>query len=362
MYKKSVIRTLLFSSIIIGVPGLINYIVDPFQQYRKPWYNPYFPPQIERYLNPGLVKNYDYDSILIGTSHVETFNLNDLRNIFKLSSPIKLSIQGGSAFEQALTLKTALKHNSKVKHVFFGLDFWSFRGPPSRLARGKGSLPKYLYDDFLLNDVSYLLNYDTLKESFDALERSSKKNDDDPWYSYDTMYTWSCWYKNSDFSSKKILKMWKDDLKKRKTPPQWISDAEYTVLKKSFDTNFKPIFDKYKNVKFVVFFPPYSVLAYKRTKITGWMKDSLEFKRYLVYSTKDLHNVQFFDFQIAQNVTHDLNNFIDFSHHSEKINRWILEQIKANNYVVDESNIEQNIETLIKQTNDWRIDVKQVMK
>jgi len=77
MYKKSVIRTLLFSSIIIGVPGLMNYIVDPFQQYRKPWYNPYFPPQIERYLNPGLAKNYDYDSILIGTSQVETFNLND---------------------------------------------------------------------------------------------------------------------------------------------------------------------------------------------------------------------------------------------------------------------------------------------
>ncbi len=115
-------------------------------------------------------------------------------------------------------------------------------------------------------------------------------------------------------------------------------------------------------MKFDIFFPPYSVLAYKRAIEKGLMKDLLEFKRYLVYSTKDLHNVQFFDFQIAQNVTHDLNNYRDFTHHSEKINRWILEQIKASNYFVDESNIEQNIETLFKQTNDWSIDVKQVMK
>ncbi len=361
MYKKAVIRTLLFSSIIIGVPGLINYIVDPFQQYRKPWYNPYFPPRKERYLNPGLAKNYDYDSILIGTSHVETFNLNDLRNIFNLSNPIKLSMSGGSAFEEALTLKTALKHTSKVNYVFFGLDFWSFSGPPSKLGWGKGSLPKYLYDDFLLNDVSYLLNYDTFLESFDALERSSKKNDDDPWYSYDTMYTWSCWYKNNDYSSKKVLKMWKDEYDNFKIGVKK-SDLEYTVLKMSFDTNFRPILEKYKNVKFDIFFPPYSVLAYKSTIKEGWMKDLLEFKRYIVYSTKDLHNVQFFDFQIAQNVTHDLNNSIEFTHHSEKLNRWILEQIKANNYFVDESNIEQNIETLLKQTNDWHIDVKQVMK
>ncbi len=150
--------------------------------------------------------------------------------------------------------------------------------------------------------------------------------------------------------------MWKDEHDNFKIVIK-NPELDHTVLKKNFDTNFRPIFDKYKNVKFDIFFPPYSVLAYKRTIKEGWMKDLLEFKRYLVSATKDLHNVQFFDFQIAQNVTHDLNNYHDFTHNSEKINRWILEQIKANNYIVDESNIEQNIETLLKQTNDFRIEM-----
>ena len=356
MYSKSVIKTILFSSMIISVPVLTNFIVDPFQQYRTPWYNPYFPPWKERYLNPGLAKNHDYDSVTIGTCLVANFSLNDLKKVFKLKRPIRLSIEGSTAFEQALVLQTALKHNTKLKQVFWGLDIFSFCGAPTRLAWGEGSLPKYLYDDFLLNDVSYLLSYDTFVESYGALKSSRWKNNNDPWYSYDKMYSWRPQFKDSDFSSKKVLKQWKDEYDSFKTEFKK-SEFEYTVLKKSFDTNFKPVLDKYNDVQFVIFFPPYSILAYKLMVVEGWMEDFLELKRYLVSTTKKFKNIKFFDFQIARDVTQSLDNYSDYTTYSEKINSWILEQIEKNNYFVDESNIEQNLEMLVNQTNNWHIDI-----
>ena len=68
-----------FGLSLIGVlfVGGVNYIVDPFQQYRvKTFYPIAF--TNERYQNAGLSKNFEYDSLILGTSMTENFILDEV--------------------------------------------------------------------------------------------------------------------------------------------------------------------------------------------------------------------------------------------------------------------------------------------
>ena len=58
---------------LIGVAGLTIY-VDPFFQYHKPL--PWFPYLVDHQvnMNPGLARNMDYDSVLLGSSMTVSFN------------------------------------------------------------------------------------------------------------------------------------------------------------------------------------------------------------------------------------------------------------------------------------------------
>jgi hypothetical protein len=73
-FLKVVFALLVFGILSIGG---VNYIVDPFQQYRvKTFYPIAFTNQ--RYQNAGLSKNFEYDSLILGTSMTENFILDEV--------------------------------------------------------------------------------------------------------------------------------------------------------------------------------------------------------------------------------------------------------------------------------------------
>ena len=90
---------------------IINYIVDPFQQYRvKTFYPISFDIKDQRYKNAGLSKNFEYDSLILGTSMTENFVIDKTEESLNFNKLIKLSISGGSAREQSTVLKTAIEN------------------------------------------------------------------------------------------------------------------------------------------------------------------------------------------------------------------------------------------------------------
>ena len=90
----------------VALVAAINFIVDPLQYYRRAsWYPPHFSDN-QRFQNPGLIRNYDYDTIVLGTSHSENFLASDIARILGRRA-LKLSISGSSIHEQSLTLRLA---------------------------------------------------------------------------------------------------------------------------------------------------------------------------------------------------------------------------------------------------------------
>jgi len=105
--------------IVVLTVTFFNYYVDPFQIYRAATlYN--FKIQNQRYLNAGLLKNYPYQSVIVGSSMVENFYISDVEKLLSFPEPIKLPIQGASAFEIHTTLnniiKLTLRSNSSNRH------------------------------------------------------------------------------------------------------------------------------------------------------------------------------------------------------------------------------------------------------
>jgi len=62
-------------AIVLGLSG-IAYAVDPFMQFRTRD-NAYF--LQEWYVSGGLVKNYDYDTLILGSSVTQNFDMDVFR-------------------------------------------------------------------------------------------------------------------------------------------------------------------------------------------------------------------------------------------------------------------------------------------
>ena len=84
---------------LAAVAGLTIY-VDPFFQYHKPL--PSFPYLVDNQvsMNPGLAKNMDYDSVLLGSSMTVNFNTDWFMEEMGLTTQ-KLSYNGAFPKDQA---------------------------------------------------------------------------------------------------------------------------------------------------------------------------------------------------------------------------------------------------------------------
>ena len=63
--------------------------------------------------------------------------------------------------------------------------------------------------------------------------------------------------------------------------------------------------------------------------------NNLKFKEYVFNRLSEYANVKIYDFQVAKEITHNLNNYRDFSHYHQRVSQWILEQIQEDEYLVN---------------------------
>jgi len=345
--KKWIKLCLLFIVFTIMIIIVFNYIVDPFQQYRvKTFYKVSYSQDKERYKNAGFAKNYEYDSVIVGTSMTENFIISETQNILGYKKSIKLCTAGGSAREQSVIMETAIINNKNIKNILWGLDVFAFFGEQKRL---ENTFPIYLYDQNVFNDYKYLMSIDTLKESFKELSYQFVKPKDSIIFKYNLMYQWQH-HQEKNFTLEHFLESW---INRDKNLIEY--DQKFSFLKNNFDLNFVKIIKDNPQINFKIFFPPYSILYFKSLEEKKLLKDTLEFKKYIFQVIGNFNNVEIYDFYIASKVTNDFSNYRELMHYHQKINTWILKEIKNNNYLVTKDNFDKYEKKLRKQINDYNI-------
>jgi len=348
--KKFIGLIVIFSFLIVGFVGMVNYIIDPFLQYRIPTFYPIsYDSDKQRYKNGGFAKNLPYDSLILGTSMTENFIIDEVEKELHFQKAIKLSLSGGSAKEQSVTLETAIKNNQKLKNVLWGLDTFIFIGKADNLSYGEGSFPFYLYDLNYFNDYKYLFSIDTLKESSKAIINPFLVQDKFI-YDQNRMYQWQHNFEQ-DFTLENVQDAWDD----RGDFLYFEKDKQtFEYMKNSFDKNFLQIIKNNQQIHFIIFFPPYSILAFKIFEERGQVNDILAFKRYVYTHLLQCKNVTIYDFQTANEITTNLDNYKDVTHYHQKINSWILKQMKENHYLITKQVLQLHLKNLQNQIKSYK--------
>jgi len=347
--KKLILIWFVIVSLSLLFVGSFNYVVDPYQQYRKASFYPMLFRKNQRYVNPGLAKTYNYNSVLIGSSMSENFIISEIENNLQFGKTIKFCISGATSHEEYQILKTAFKHKN-IENVLYSFDIYSFTGNPSRLRHGK-ILPSYLYDEIIFNDYQYLLNLDVVTASLRAVIKPflDKKN---LLYNYNYMWQWQHEFEDK-FGKERVLNGWfaNQGSSKKFQKELWRLEK----LKLSFDLNLLSLIKDHPETEFILFYPPYSILTFYDWSKNGVLKSSIAFKHYVFEQIKKYDNVKLYDFQVAKEIILDLDNYRDYSHYHQKINTQILKEIKSNNYRVTDENIDNYSEKLLNLVENYKI-------
>jgi hypothetical protein len=310
-----------------GAAAVFNYAVDPFQQYRRPtWYEARYYRTLQRYVNPGMAKHYDYEIVITGSSMMENYRNSEVGKILT-GNAINLAMGAMTAYELRQLLTTILA-TGKAKHIILDLNFNAFAGPPTMQVVTE-PLPLYLYDENPWNDVHYLLQTQTLGKAIEivlGLKRDHySTNPDQPWY-------WADAYEFSKSATLRGIDLGNINRTFKQSP------RTLDGMRASFDANLLPLLRAHPEVRFSLVYPPWSALVWEDFRQRGQVDVSLAFKRSVFDAVRDLPNVALYDFQAKLDWVTNLDNYKDIYHFSPRISREMIEAIaKGSDRVTSET-------------------------
>lgn len=325
--KKWSILCVGLSLVLLVILGGATAVIDPFFHYHAPLEALEYPIDNQRYQNDGIVRNFEYDALITGTSMTENFKTSEFDELFGANS-VKVSYSGGTYAELFSNLQQAMESNPDIQTVLFCIDEWFlFSGRDMILADGE--YPTYLYDDSLLNDVEYVLNKEILCS--DTLEVLFYTRDGNTTTSFDDYSSWVFPY------DKDVV------LGTYTRPAQAETLSEFTEENRSnlttmLQSTALTLAGAYPGTEFLYYFPPYSILNWDANNRQGTLAQHVEAFRLASELLLEAENIRLFSFYTDYKTITNLDNYRDTVHHSNEINSLLLQRFAAGEYELTKEN------------------------
>ncbi len=329
--KKWILTTFTISICLLLILSLITYIFDPLYQYHYSADDNYF--LAPRYSSAGLIKNYEYDSVVMGSSMTQNFDLQDFKNQMGLNA-IKVTMGGMNLADYKLNMELVNK-SGKCKTMFVGIDL-------HKLAEEEPStkFPEYLYDGYI-NDYKYLLSSDVYTHFLPlAIGSKSLKAFGKPippmLSSKADINKMGYWNDRYEFGEDVLFEHMLN-------AGRGLSEINLNNLnerlKNNIDDFFLCISD---NTTYYFFFPPYSAFYWEDCEYKNYIDELLTAKKYFYEVSEKYDNINIYDFQnIDQTI--DLSYYKDITHYSEDINEFMVTCFAEQQFLVkDMETIESN--------------------
>ena len=318
---------LIVITVVLGGIMALNSYIDPLQHFRKATY-PALLVKEGRYRLPGLARHSATELIATGTSVTKMQLPAEMKRIFGLDA-LNLSMDGASAHEQFLLLRLALR-TGRVKEVIWDVNFEYLRGTPKWVSDYDGAFPAYLFDDSKANDLSsYLLSIDITKHSAKILARK-----------YPIVTVESYQQLPKDFTTapesmeKAIARRLKGLEKFRALIPEFTDEN----LRENFRQNFAALIREFPNVRFRLYFPPFSAAYVKfiRQHAPELIPPFLNSRAAVLKEVAALPNVELHDIQSDIPLISDLTHYADPIHFDRAYYTRVLEIIHAGTHRANE--------------------------
>lgn len=272
------------------------FAIDPMFHYHAPLKFLSYPLVNERYQNNGIVRHFDYDSVITGTSMTENFKTSEAQKLFG-SDFIKVAFSGGGYTEIGDNLKAAYDSGHEIKYVIWGLDYDKMIYGKNYRYTEKGDFPDYLYNDSSLDDIKYFFDPVVVKLAGSVVKSTVTGR---AATSFDVYENWSAGY---EYGRDEVIKSC--ELNASASKMQQLTDADRAVVTENLIT-----------------------------------------KELLKYG-----NVRLYSFRGNSELICNLDNYKDAKHYGEWVNSQMLQWMKNDEYRITEENLaeyEKNADDLIK--------------
>ena len=334
--------TLLLALVLLAGIALGNWWIDPLQHYRAASYPPLLV-EPSRFRNPGLARHFAGNAVVVGTSLSRQLTAAAIREEFGWEA-LNLAMEGASAHEQFLVLRLALR-GGRVRDVIWDVNYEFLRGTPDWVSDYDGSFPAYLYDDRALNDLpEYLWNIDTCKNSARVLLGRCGVAA----YPRRTPEDFSAPALGAKFGRAAVERAWLRLWERRGALHAQLPEYAGGQLRTSFAANYLALIRQYPEVRFHLYFPPYSAAYYDflRAAEPGLIGVLVQNRAEVFAQTRGLPNVELHDLQRVREITEDLRNYCDPIHYDPPTHRRVLGLLHSRKYLASEEGLRAFAERL----------------
>lgn len=337
-YKKfvSIILGIVFIGLVI-VASTVIYI-DPFFHYHKPRPEFYYTLRNERYQNDGILKHFEYDSIITGTSMTQNFKTSEFDDLFNANA-IKVAFAGAKFKEVNDAINVAYKSGKKVKYVVRSLDTYCIVSDKDVARDDLGIYPVYLYNDDIYDDVKYVLNGDAFLKHSLRIIKDKVRGRNGGITSFDEYKNWN---KNYKFGRKYVVT--EENVYLSNICQKNLKLSEMIVAKENIQENVLNLAHKHPETTFYYFFPPYSVAYWANQSSKGELERSLAAEKLAIEMILECPNIKLFSFNLMTDIVTDLNNYKDTTHYGEWINSAILKYMKNDIGLLTKDNYKDYLE------------------
>ena len=342
--KKSKIFFIIFIAVFVISAALLGSLVvyvDPYFHYHAPIAGKNYIMKEQRYLNDGIVKNFDYDAAIVGSSMTECFRTSVMDSLFGTKG-VKVPFSGGSYKEVGDLTKVACENNKNLKMVIRGLDCNRFFNDKDERDYEEDSYPTYLYDNKRLNDVKYIFSKNAIIDSMLILIGRGEASHPSSFDSY------SNWNSDYPFGKDVILASYNRDSVIPAETQNLLTDEEKAKIDGNIKQNVTDIADAYPDVDFYIYYTPYSIYYLDFYLRSGDLKKQIDAEKYITSLLLEHENIHVYSFYMKHELIEDPDNYKDLAHHGQAASDMILEWIHEKEGELNKDNYEEYYEALNK--------------
>ncbi len=325
---------------ILSLIAILTIVIDPYFHYHKPLPDFHYRISNQRYQNDGVLRNFDYDAIIIGTSMIENFKTTQLDELFHVKS-VLTPFSGASYKEINDNMQRAIGYNKNIKMIVRSIDVNHYFDKVNDMRYDDSFYPKYLTNDNFFDDVSYFWNKSVLLNyTMKVLCTYSKGNGSVT--EFDKAFNWN---DRHELGKEAVLASYeRTDIKAEKS--MMLTSEQIVDVKENIDVNLVKVVKENPGIQFYYFITPYSVVYWDSIDRNGKLDMILQAEKMVIESLLEYENVHLFSFSDDLSITSDLNNYKDSIHYSEDINSYILQSMKEGKHRLTKDNYEEYLRNM----------------
>lgn len=329
--KKALKRLILYLTICFVLVGAFVWFFDPFYQYHRPFLG------LNAVLNdrdnqmPGTIRNFDYDSLLVGSSVAENFDSEYLDAQYGCRT-LKVIRASGSMADLLYYVNMA-EEAQNLKQIFWCLDLFALDASTEVTLYGE-DIPRYLHTKTPMDDIPYLYNKEVILQKIPAMIVSSLQGINVGGDAYN-------WSKGKNFGAAYATQFYDKPTEASQTGSVPASEYEELVLENI--ALLEEQLRRHPEIQYKFIFPPYSLLWWDCAWVNGYREEKSYILEKVLGALVRYDNVEIYYYQNDEEIVCNLDYYMDMIHYSPEINQLMLENMVAGEGQITPENLEDEM-------------------